>query len=66
MPQDHESAELDAWRAHVDDRLNTQDEKLDELLAILRASRMGAEIIKWLAGLGLTLLGAWAAWRGIR
>ncbi len=58
--------ELDAWRKHVDDRLNTQDAKLDELLAILRASKMGAAMVKWLAGLGITLVGAWAAWKGIR
>ena len=53
-------------RQHVDDRLATQDEKLDELLSILRASKMGAAMVKWLAGVGLALLGAWAAWKGVR
>ena len=58
--------DLQSLRAHVDERLKAQDEKLDELLAILRASKMGAAAVKWLAGVGLALLGAWAAWKGVR
>lgn len=58
--------ELNALREHVDARLAAQDAKLDELLAILRASKVGVAIIKWLAGLAAAVVTGWAAWKGIR
>lgn len=65
--------DLNTWRTHVEDRLDAQDkkldeqnQKLDELLSILRASKMGAAMIKWAAGIGATLIAGWAAWKGVR
>lgn len=62
---DHD-AQLEALREHVDARLAAQDQKLDELLAILRASKVGVAIIKWLAGFAAAVVTGWAAWKGIR
>mgnify|MGYP000864428159 FL=1 len=62
---DHD-AQLEALREHVDARLAAQDQKLDELLAILRASKVGVAIIKWLAGFAAAVVTGWAAWEGIR
>lgn len=60
------SNEFEALREHVDARLAAQDQKLDELLAILRASKVGVAIIKWLAGFAAAVVTGWAAWKGIR
>lgn len=57
---------FDALREHVDERLKAQDEKLDELLSILRASKVGVAAIKWIAGMVAAVVTGWAAWKGIR
>lgn len=45
-------------------RQSAMETKIDELLSILRASKMGATIIKWLAGLGLAIASIWAIIHG--
>ena len=53
-------------REHVDDRLNAQDAKLEELLAILRASKFVLTAIKWCAYIATAAAGVWTAWKGIK
>jgi hypothetical protein len=72
-PDRRENVADTEFRAHVyteidsiKERQAAMDEKLDELLAILRASRIGAAMLKWVAGLGLAMVTAYAAWRGVR
>lgn len=36
-----------------------------QLLLLLKASKLGATIIQWLATVGGGLIVAWAAWKGI-
>ena len=57
---------INALREHVDERLQAQDAKLDELLAILRASKVGVAVIKWLAGIAVAFVTGWAALKGMR
>jgi hypothetical protein len=67
--------ELDSaeYRARVEvriDRLETivesQDKKLDEVLQLLHASKLGLGALKGLIYLGLAIVGAWAAFKGVR
>lgn len=65
-----ESAEC---RARMDERITrletvvaAQDTKLDEVLNLLHASKLGLTALKGLIYLGLAIVGAWAAWKGAR
>jgi hypothetical protein len=62
MEQDRrtDDHEFHAWRKHVDSRLDITDSKLDEILAAFRASKFGAHVIAWLAGLGAAVAVIWA------
>lgn len=62
--QERRSDELADLRRHVDQRLKAQDEKLDELLAILKASKWSLAAIKWIAAVGASLAAAWFAFKG--
>jgi hypothetical protein len=55
-------ADLAALQQHVDERLDAQDKKLDDLLAAFRASRWAVRAIAYLAGLGASLAIIWANW----
>jgi len=43
------------WRAHVDRRLDKQDETLQDIRNMLGASRLGLAAIKWLVTIGAGL-----------
>jgi flagellar motor switch protein FliG len=60
-------------RARVDERISrleaiveSQDQKLDEVLQLLHASKLGLGALKGLIYLGLAIVGAWAAFKGVR
>lgn len=57
---------LEALRLHVDERLEAQDGKLDEVLSILKASKMLVGAIKWAAGIAAAIITAWAAYKGVK
>lgn len=61
--QERRRDEIADLRAHVDARLNEQDAKLEELLAILRASKFVMLAIKWCAYIATAALGVWTAWK---
>lgn len=42
-----------------------QDKKLDEVLTLLHASKLGLAALRWLIMLGVSLVGAWAAYKGV-
>lgn len=51
--------QFDIWRQHVDVRLDkqdekqkSQDEKLDQILDLLRASKLGLAALRWLVAFG--------------
>ena len=65
-----ESAEC---RARMDERVTrleviveSQDQKLDEVLQLLHASKLGLGALKGLIYLGLAIVGAWAALKGVK
>lgn len=54
--------QFDIWKQHVDVRLDKQDEKqakqdekLDQILDLLRASKMGLAALRWLVAFGAGL-----------
>lgn len=51
--------EIAVLRDHVDKRLAEQDEKLDEVLDILRASKFMATAIKWTAAVAASIFAIW-------
>ena len=65
----HVYSEIDAVKKRQDtiaDRQMKMDEKLDELLVILRASKIGAGVIRWSAAIVLAIAGTYAAFKGIK
>lgn len=52
--------DLAALQKHVDDRLDTQDEKLDDILAAFKVSRFVVRAIAWLAAVGSAVAVIWA------
>lgn len=65
-----ESAE---HRARLDERITrletiveSQDRKLDEVLQLLHASKLGLSFLKGLIYLGVAIVGTWAALKGVR
>ena len=60
-------------RARMDERITrleviveSQDKKLDEVLSLLHASKLGLGFLKGLIYLGIAVVGAWAALKGVR
>lgn len=53
------------WRAHVDRRLDQQDELLRDIRTALIAGRWGLIAIRWIAGTAAALFAAWAALKGL-
>jgi hypothetical protein len=51
---------FEEWKKHVDNRLDSQDKKLDEILVAFRASKAGAHFIAWLSGVGAAVAVIWA------
>ena len=58
--------EMDDLRTHVDRRLDEQDRKLDEIIAAFRASKVGAQFIGWMAGIGAAVAVIWANVHGMK
>jgi hypothetical protein len=61
------------FRMHVYSEIDTIkerqvaiEEKVDEVLSILRATKIGAWVIKWLAGIALTAVTVWTVWHDKR
>jgi uncharacterized MAPEG superfamily protein len=48
------------WQAHVDKRLDEQDKLLREIRDAFAASKVGAHIIGWAAGVGAAAAVMWA------
>lgn len=46
----------------VDTKVDNVTSKIEEVLTILRLGKMGAGLIKWLAGLGAALAAIYSAW----
>jgi hypothetical protein len=61
--EDHDFAK---WRLHVDGRLDEQDKLLREIRDAFRASKVGAHIIGWLAGIGAAVAVIWANLHSIK
>lgn len=47
------------WELHVEDRLDTQDEKLDELISLFKGSKIALAIISGCAGLAASVAVIW-------
>jgi hypothetical protein len=58
----HVYSEIDAIR----EKQAVMESKLDEVLSILRATKIGAWVIKWLAGIALTAVTIWTVWHDKR
>lgn len=54
-------SDLEARVKALEERTEGMDQKLDEVLLILKASRLGAELVKWMAGLGAAVAVIWGA-----
>jgi len=55
------SEDLERRVAALEQRTKGIDEKVDEMLSLLRASKLGAELIKWMAGVGAAVAVIWGA-----
>jgi hypothetical protein len=71
----YDRSDIDAaeYIARIDQRVTAlelnavaQTAKLDEVLQLLHASKLGLTAIKGLIYLGLAIVGAWAAVKGVR
>jgi DNA-binding FrmR family transcriptional regulator len=66
MQDEHFRARIEARVDALERRLERQDAKLDEVLQLLHASKLGLAALKGLIMLGVAIVGAWAAMRGVR
>jgi len=54
------------WRKHVDRRLDKQDETLQEIRAMLGASKFGLAAIKWLIAVGGGVVAIMSFWSHLK
>lgn len=54
--------DLASLQRHVDERLDAQDEKLDEILSAFKMSKWAVRAIAYLAGIGASIAIIWANW----
>ena len=59
-------ADMHARVSRLEQELESLTAKLDEVLDILRASKLGVAALKGLVAIGIAAAGAWAALKGIR
>ena len=66
IPDSVQAAEMHRRVERLENELTDLASKVDEVLDLLRASKLGLSAVKGLIALGLGLATAWAALKGIR
>lgn len=57
---------MDERITRLEEIVERQDSKLDEVLQLLHASKLGLGFLKGLIYLGVAIVGAWAALKGVK